>query len=44
LSANILETPFEIEEIANLATRMKICGYYAARHAAAEADILVVPY
>lgn len=44
MSDRILEQPWDIEEIANYANDMKICGYFSSRKAAAEADVLVTPY
>ena len=44
LTDNVLQSPIDIEELGNLANRMQICGYFAARKAAAEADIIVAPY
>jgi chromosome transmission fidelity protein 1 len=44
LTDNILNEPLDIEELASLSGRMKICGYYAARQAAPLADILITPY
>ena len=41
----ILErSPLDVEEIASLATRKQACGYYAARAAAAKAQVVLLPY
>ena len=44
LMDNVLERPMDIEELGELAGRMEICGYFAARKAAMEADVIVAPY
>ena len=44
LRDNVLDWPMDIEDLGNLANRMQICGYFAARKAAMEADIIVAPY
>ena len=44
LTDNIIGQPTDIEELAEHATRMQICGYFSARRAQAEADIIVTPY
>jgi hypothetical protein len=40
----VLVAPLDIEELGQLALKMQICGYYGAREAASDADIIVTPY
>lgn len=40
----LLAAPRDVEELAASGRRRAVCPYYAARRAAAEADLLLVPY
>lgn len=40
----LLAAPRDVEELAASGRRKAVCPYYAARRAAAEADLLLVPY
>ena len=40
----ILARPMDIEDIGAAAKSMQTCGYYAARRAALDADIIFLPY
>lgn len=44
LAANVIAKPLDIEDLSALAHQMQVCGYFASRDAAAEADIIVTPY
>ena len=44
ITQNILTRPLDIEDLSEMSQRMQICGYYGARSAQSEADILVTPY
>lgn len=40
----LLAAPRDVEELAALGSRKAVCPYYAARRAAPDADLLLVPY
>ena len=44
ITGNLAEEHHDIEELQKRCQRTKICGYYAARTLAEEADVIVTPY